>query len=190
MTPVQAAPGARIRQVLVVVRSAIVGLGVALTVAVAGPTLLRWQVLTELTGSMSPALEPGDLVVVRPVSPLDTEPGDVVTFTDPEGTGRLITHRVAARKVTGADVAFLTRGDANNTGEQWTVAADGQIGRVTYRIPKVGLALDLLRQPLGRITLVVIPALVLGALEIAKIWRQEDAEPAPETMALPHQAAP
>lgn len=158
-----------------VARSAVVGLGAAVALGLVLPTLVGWQVLTELTGSMSPVLWPGDLVVVRPVSPLDVRPGDVVTFPDPEGTRRLITHRVAATKAVGSEVAFVTRGDANNSPERWTIAARGRIGRAVYRVPKLGRLLSYTRMPLGHIASFVPPALVLGALEIARIWRRQDA---------------
>ena len=60
------------------------------------------------TGSMEPTLEPGDgfVAVPAPVAG-DVEPGDVVTFREPNG--RLTTHRV----VDETDDGFVTRGDAN-----------------------------------------------------------------------------
>jgi len=60
------------------------------------------------TGSMAPTLEPGDgfVAVPAPVAG-DVEPGDVVTFREPNG--RLTTHRV----VDETDDGFVTRGDAN-----------------------------------------------------------------------------
>ena len=76
------------------------------------------------------------------------------------------------------EVEFITKGDANTSVEQWRITPDGQIGRVVFRVPKVGYVLFYLRGSLGRLLLIVLPALLLGAYELWRIWRPEadDAE--------------
>lgn len=142
-------------------------------VALAAPPLVGWQVLTEQTGSMAPVLLPGDVVVVRPVSPSSIRAGDVVTFPSPEGTGKLITHRVVSTIPAGNDVTVVTRGDANNDSERWTVKSDGRIGRAVYRLPAIGRGLGLLRLPMARLLLLVVPIVLLAGIELAKIWRSD-----------------
>ena len=129
------------------------------------------QSLTVMSGSMEPTIHTGDVVVTKPIAPMDTRVGDVVTYKEPHGAGRLITHRVKAMQAAGEKVGFTTQGDANDTSERWQVAATGQIARVTHRVPKLGYALGFMRDPNKRLWLLAIPALLLGLFELVRIWR-------------------
>src|SRR5205823_12595783 len=102
-----------------------------------------------MSGSMEPVIHTGDIVVSKPVSPLDARPGDVVTFRDPDNSRRLITHRLRSLEVRGGTVYAVTKGDANNTVERWTVPIGARIGRVVLRLPRVGYGLAFARLPLG-----------------------------------------
>ena len=157
-----------------------VGLGLlfgTLFAAVA-PQLAGYRSFTVRSGSMTPAIETGDVVVTRPISPLAARVGDIVTFVDPEGTGRLFSHRVQSVRAVGDEVAFVTRGDANTSTEHWRVPASGSIGRVAYRIPKVGFALSWIDSGPARLALIAIPALLLLWAALIRIWRPA-AEPQP-----------
>lgn len=156
----------------IVARWALVGLGIGTVLAVVVPAAIGHRVLTELTGSMHPVLRPGDVVVVAPLSPRHAKPGDVVTFPDPENPSRLITHRVVRVTATGGKVSFVTKGDANNDVERWSVASNGKIGRATYRLPKLGYLFFYVRTPVGRLALLV-PTLAWGAYELRRIWRRD-----------------
>ena len=159
-----------------------IGLGLlfgALLAAVA-PQLAGYRSFTVRSGSMSPAIDTGDVVVTKPISPLAARVGDVVTFVDPEGTGRLFSHRVQSVRVLGGDVAFVTRGDANTSTERWRVPADGSVGRVAYRIPKIGYALSRIDSGPARLALIAIPALLLLWAAMVRIWR-----PAPVPVPVP-----
>lgn len=155
------------------------GLGFAVAVAVAVTALLPFggRALTVMSGSMAPAIETGDVVVSRSVSPLDLRLGDVVTFRDPQDAKRLITHRVRGIRVAGGEARFVTKGDANNSAEEWSVPSDGTVGLVLFRLPKLGYAMHWLGHPLARLALVVAPALLLGAYELRRIWRAPEASP-------------
>jgi signal peptidase len=142
--------------------------------AATAPLAIGDRSFTVLSGSMTPAIETGDVVVTEPIAPAAARVGDVVTFLDPEGTGKLISHRVQSVNAEGAEVEFVTRGDANTSTERWNVAADGQIGRIVYRLPKLGYALAWSGSGPARIALVVIPALALCGMGLARIWRRED----------------
>jgi signal peptidase len=120
---------------------------------------------------MEPTIQVGDVVVVEQISPLSATIGDVVTFRDPDDLERLITHRVRDVTARGSHVTIQTKGDANTAIESWSVSADGTIGRVVYRVPKIGYALFWIRGRYGRLILVVLPALMLGAYELWRIWR-------------------
>lgn len=143
--------------------------GLALSMALAA--LSGYQSLTVLSGSMDPAIRTGDVVVTKPVAPADARVGDVVTYKEPEAPGRLITHRVRSIRVKDRGYVFVTKGDANDSTERWKVAANGRIARVTNHAPTLGYALAFMRDPRKRLWVLVIPAALLGLVELVRIWR-------------------
>lgn len=153
---------------------AALGLGAGLLLAATLPMAFGHRSFTVMSGSMEPALSTGDLVVVAPIRPLEARAGDAVTFRDPEGSDRMITHRVRAVRERGTDVSFTTKGDANNDTERWTVAREGQIGRVAYRLRGLGFVLLWTRSPIGRILLIAFPLGALGLWALVRIWSTDD----------------
>ena len=151
-------------------RSAAAGMIVALVLAAAVPVAFGGRSFSVMSGSMEPSISTGDLVVTTPIGPDEAASGDVVTFTDPEHEGRLLTHRVASSEPRGDSYAFVTKGDANETAERWSIPADGRLGRVSLRLPKVGYVLALGRTAAARIVLITVPALVLAGFALAWIW--------------------
>jgi signal peptidase I len=152
------------------------GFAIGIGLALALPLAFHARPLVVLSGSMEPAVGTGDVSVVRTIGPLEARPGDVVTFRDPDDADRLITHRVRAMHVQGGAVVFRTRGDANSASERWQVASSEEIGRVAYRIPKLGWVLMYARSK-GLFVLMLGGALaLLLVLELAAIWRTEEGD--------------
>jgi signal peptidase I len=150
---------------------AIMVAGALLVLAIAGPLALGDHPHTDLTGSMEPAISPGDVVINEEIRPWQAQVGDVVTFRDPEEQSKLLTHRVVSVKRVGSRLAFVTQGDANNTQEHWRVPIDGQIGRVAYKVPWVGHVAVLTRTKLGWALLIGVPLILLLFEELWRIWR-------------------
>jgi signal peptidase I len=146
------------------------GFGVVLGTFVVAPRPLGLESFAVLSGSMQPTLRVGDLVIDRRIRPPDARVGDIVTFRDPEGASRLLTHRVFRFRVRGAKAYVVTKGDANHSVERWTIPVDGTLGRVAFRIPKVGYLVMWAGGRFGRLALVAIPALLLGLFELRRIW--------------------
>lgn len=148
------------------------GFAFTLLLAAALPLAVGDRSLTVLSGSMAPTIDTGDVVVTEPLTPAAVEIGDIVTFRDPEGTEKLYSHRVQSVDPAGGEVRFVTRGDANTSVERWQVPADGTVGRVVYRVPKLGFAVAWIGTPMARGALMVLPALALCWLLLARIWRR------------------
>lgn len=95
--------------------------------------------LTVLTGSMQPALNPGDLAVVKPIEdPGTIRIGEVISFRPESGSELLVTHRVVATSVLGTgEIQLITKGDANEAADAPIEGAQA-VGRFAYRVPFVG----------------------------------------------------
>jgi signal peptidase len=127
-----------------------------------------------ISGSMAPAIGVADTVIVNDVPPAAIHEGDVITFRRGEMAEiqrgqagvNLITHRVVGIVRTDDDLAFKTKGDANEEADRQLVPADALIGRVMFTIPYIGHVIVLAGTELGFIALVAIPLglLVLGEL--------------------------
>lgn len=143
----------------------------AVLLAAALPQALGGTSMVVLSGSMTPTIRTGDVVVVRTIAPTEAAVGDIVTFEDPAGGDRMLVHRVRAISRSGDEVEVITKGDANSTQERWKVAADGKIGTVVYRVPALGFAVGWINSPAGRVGLLIVPALLLAAMLLMRIWR-------------------
>jgi signal peptidase I len=154
----------------------VAGLAAGLALAMLVPLAFHGRPLTVMSGSMEPTIKTGDVLVAREISPLDARRGDVVSFRDPDRGGLLVTHRVRSMSRSGDKVAFVTKGDANNSSERWRVGTNDRISRTMYRIPAVGRVLAFSHTRQGILMLVLLPLLALGTLEIASIWRSDDEE--------------
>jgi signal peptidase len=163
------------RLIAIAARWAVAGFVLALLVAAAAPLAVGDRAFVVRSGSMAPAIDTGDVAVVEPISPTAASIGDVVTFTDPHG--RLTSHRARSIIRRGDQIHFTTQGDSNTGQEHWKVPANGRIGRVVYRVPKLGFAVVEISSTAGRIGLIVVPALLLAGSLLAGIWRPgEDAD--------------
>lgn len=114
-----------------------------------GPHVLGYRTATMLTGSMAPAIEPGDIVVAvqRPAGQVAV--GDVITYHIPVEDHRVETHRVVEVTRTDEDaVAVRTKGDANKGADPWTAVLEGdQVWEVKAVVPYVGDVIRALRTP-------------------------------------------
>ncbi len=92
----------------------------------------RWyHVLVVKGASMTPTISAGDLVVItRP--PDQIEPGMILTM---EVDNSVVTHRVAT---VNSDGSFVTKGDANSVGDDFSANDVRVVGQVVLRIPLVG----------------------------------------------------
>ena len=100
---------------------------------VAVAALLGFRPVVVSSGSMTPALHRGDLLLSA-APPDDILPGTVVTFERP-GDGRLLTHRVVE---VAADGALVTQGDANPTADSTPVDRADVVGVSRFAVPLVG----------------------------------------------------
>lgn len=94
---------------------------------------LDWSPTLVTSGSMEPLVTPGDVVMVRPVSPEELVPNTVILYDRPE-TGRVL-HRILERLPDGT---FRTAGDANASPDSAFVRLEDIEGAAVIAVPWVG----------------------------------------------------
>lgn len=99
------------------------------------PVALSWHVTVVMSGSMEPALRPGDVVASRPVPVHEVRPGQVLLVDDPDHAGRLRLHRLAKIHHDGT---LTLRGDANAADDSTPVQRNAVHGVGALRVPFVG----------------------------------------------------
>ena len=95
----------------------------------------RFAFCNVLTGSMSPTINPGSLIIIEEYKENQVEVGDIVTFSG-EQTDSIVTHRIVEEQNNGE--YYVTQGDANNTVDSFPVRKDMIVGKVIIIIPALG----------------------------------------------------
>jgi signal peptidase I len=139
-------------------------------VAVAGVMLgLGWRAYVVHTGSMTPNIPSGDLVIDRPAGPVHV--GEVITFA--KAPGQYVTHRVA----TITNDGIQTKGDANPTDDFGYVTQAQVVGRVYAAIPYAGFVVVFCSHPDGVIGVVLLMCSIWMAWSL---FLEEPGGPLPE----------
>jgi len=90
------------------------------------------------SGSMQPAMDVGDVVIIAKVPADVIEEGDIIQFRRPEKV--TVMHRVVEiQEVEGAK-SFITKGDANSEPDKDPVIPANVVGKAVFTIRKVGWA--------------------------------------------------
>jgi signal peptidase len=145
-------------------------------------TVAGHPMLVVLSGSMSPAIGTGDMIIDEKLSGNRAghlQAGQIITFYPDTGTSTSFTHRIAEVTSAGGQVAYVTKGDANNAPDATLVAPSQILGLYDAKIPGAGYAMYALRQPLTLGLLLAAPILwFISGLLLS--WAREMEEPAGE----------
>lgn len=103
-------------------------------------SLLGYIPLTVESDSMKPTFKKGDLIISKGIDDINSlKKGDVITFwTLIDGKKVKNTHRIAEVLNDNGSVGFITRGDANNIDDTYTVYAGDIIGQ--WKGAKIGVS--------------------------------------------------
>lgn len=147
------------------------GVLLATAAAIVLTRLAGLEPLSVLTGSMRPAIDPGDLVLVSRAPATAARPGDVITFASPDGRRRTITHRVVSVTPEAGELRFVTKGDANPAAERWSIPAGGRVGKVEATVPLAGYVAHPLAAGWTRGVLLGLLTAAGAAAALWLIWR-------------------
>ena len=116
------------------------------------PKLFGMAQIIVVSGSMEPAVQVGDLLVIREQDRY--EDGDIITYRSEQS---LITHRIISVK----ENSIITQGDANNVADAPITPSQVE-GKMLLRVPGLGRAILFIKTPIG-----ILAALVSGLILIA-----------------------
>jgi signal peptidase len=155
------------------VRGLVVVAALAFAVLAVGPHVLGYRTMTMLTGSMSPQIDPGDVVISTPLDVEDVTEGMVISYHIPIDDHRVVTHRVVSvQHAADGTVTVQTKGDANTAVDPWQATLQGSTAyQVRAVIPELGHVIQALRTPaVSKALIYGAPTLLAGWLILA-IWR-------------------
>lgn len=121
-----------------------------LTIVLLTSGLFTYQALTIGSGSMSPAIEKGDVIILKSMKNEEArkiKKGDVLVYNH---DNKIIVHRVIKKSNNGETISFKTKGDYNNAKDSWIVKQEEVIGIVKFRIRWVGMPTVALNELLNK----------------------------------------
>lgn len=135
------------------------------------PSIFGFKAMTVLTGSMSPEINPGDLVIVKNIKESNTlTVGDTVTYKNRDNI--LITHRVLEVNNSDGLKTYITKGDANPVADVEPVTQGQLEGTYITQIPYLGYIGMFVKTSTGIILLVVIPMLLIFGIEVRSHFKK------------------
>lgn len=125
-------------------------------IAVASPSMSMKNEANPYLAGINNQFNTFDLITLEKVdSPADLDLYDVIVFTNDEGTN--IIHRIVGFQQTSTGVRYVTRGDSNNTNDDYRPCFDDVIGEYSNtRIPYVGAFIMFLQSLSGIITIAAV----------------------------------
>lgn len=130
------------------------------------PLPKNFKIYSVTTGSMSPTIKVGSLILVKPLKNYSVN--DIVTIKTPE-LRKTLTHRIVGKITRNNQFVFETKGDANDVKDISVLLPQNIIGKVFFIIPYLGLPISYSKTLPGLIFLIIIPATIIIYSEIINI---------------------
>jgi signal peptidase I len=141
-----------------IVALGVTAVGIGILVFVAN---LHFQTVT--SGSMRPAISPGDVAVTQAVPVASLKVGDVIVFYPPTSSTEPVMHRI----VSLVNGEIKTRGDANNVDDPWQVTLSGTTAyRMVAVVPFIGWLTELQRPAL------IVAGLLVGLAILLELRKE------------------
>jgi signal peptidase len=137
--------------------------------------------MTVLSGSMTPVIRTGDLIVDNPVTAAQARQlhaGQIISVRETPYSHSVITHRIIAVQVHAGVVNYVTKGDANNAPDTVLRPSSDVIGVFRLAVPRGGYILAALHRPLVLGLLLASPVLWFLAAPLYRLARRMDEDPA------------
>jgi signal peptidase len=129
---------------------------------------------TIISPSMEPNIKVFDVVFVKKTNVKKLKVGDIITFysTNPFFGNTSITHRIVeVIELPDGDITYRVKGDANSVPDEEKVLQKNIIGKVIFKIPKLGKIQYYLASKNGWIIAILVPSVLILGYDIFKIIR-------------------
>ncbi len=110
----------------------------------------KYQAIVIATGSMTPNINKGDMVVIEKVAPKDAKKlkeGEVLAFKRED---KIVVHRIYKIYTSGNEIFFKTKGDHNNAPDGYLTEAKEILGTVKFNIRYIGYPTVALYEKINR----------------------------------------
>jgi len=124
------------------------------------------KIMVVLSGSMTPIMLAGDMIVVESVNPDELTAGDVIAFQDPGGKDTFVTHRIIKIEEKDEKRIFRTKGDANEEEDFFKVPDSDVVGKLIFVIPFAGYLPVASKNKTIFLLTVIFPAIIILRDEI------------------------
>jgi signal peptidase I len=141
----------------------------AVMILIVIPRAMHGTVLTVRTGSMTPRLSVGSVVIDRPVEVGRLRVGDIATYQKAPGVAEYITHRIVAINPKTTPETFTFKGDANRGPDVNPIPATAIRGQVWLHVPYLGSVRESLRTGSLRGLILALAVLSLAAYAVVQV---------------------
>ena len=127
---------------------------------------------TIISPSMTPNIEVYDVVFVKNINTSELKVNDVITFysTNSFFGGTPITHRIVEiLDIPNTGTMYRVKGDANERADDEKVIPSNVVGKVLFKIPKLGKIQFFLASKTGWLIAILIPAIIIITYDIFKL---------------------
>ena len=129
-------------------------------------SIFGYSICYVLTGSMKPALNTGDVILIKNTEPENIVEGDIITFRSTALNDNYVTHRVYSIQDVSGTLLFTTKGDANDATDTEILTAESIEGVFQKKLIVMGFILSILSNKIVFLLLVILPLFVSLILQL------------------------
>ena len=131
----------------------------------------KLHIYTNISESMYPTIELGDLALIKKQNMNSYKKGDIVSFyTNRFGKQEVITHRIDHL---GGNV-YITKGDNNSFADSEPLLPRLIIGKVIAIIPYIGYWVMAVNSAFGKLVFIILPMYIIVSTEMMKIKKDSN----------------
>ena len=130
-------------------RNIFAGIAVLVILSAIMCLVMHYEPAVVMSGSMEPTFHTGSMVLIDRDSAKNLRVGDTIAFNT---GGAFVTHRIVGEN----DGDFVTKGDANDTADPWSVSTSDVKGKVVLSIPTLGYIIKFIASAPGLIVIACI----------------------------------
>ena len=136
--------------------------------------IFGYSICYVVTGSMLPALEVGDAILIKRVAEEEIKKDDIITYLSTTGSlsGNYITHRVVEIKTIENTLVFVTKGDANTANDTEFITYSKIQGVYVRKISIIKFLLLILQKPINFILFIVTPLFIALIMQLVNLVTQ------------------